>query len=333
MEDKNSKKLGTQTINRFDINTAKIWQYERSTHSLEKSNHRFGKDLLRKLQTIIISRGGYDFASMELAKRDKGHLDHIEIKVLRYEECLESLDKGYQIDYFFDDNNNQYFYDNPIIISRNDPDFEFWFIMSLRHFTDNIFEIEKFLDYQFKNNLKQDGPAFLSFLTLSLRNYSEILTEKVKITTQEWLKNIAIHPNKNNGKNKVVHNSFKLKGVKNFSEYFLDNRNRLNGVYTKMQNNFIDDKNQFFQFKNIFSGEKIAPEKRINWIGSRKELNNFVKLINKTLQKIEPINYGKWVTTTKCFTLNGEEIEPDSLRRPNGSIKRIPLLQSILENL
>jgi hypothetical protein len=205
--------------------------------------------------------------------------------------------------------------------------------MSLRHFTDNIFEIEKFLDYQFKNNLKQDGPAFLSFLTLSLRNYSEILTEKVKITTQEWLKNIAIHPNKNNGKNKVVHNSFKLKGVKNFSEYFLDNRNRLNGVYTKMQNNFIDDKNQFFQFKNIFSGEKIAPEKRINWIGSRKELNNFVKLINKTLQKIEPINYGKWVTTTKCFTLNGEEIEPDSLRRPNGSIKRIPLLQSILENL
>ena len=107
----------------------------------------------------------------------------------------------------------------------------------------------------------------------------------------------------------------------------------LTKIIEELRNEFVHETTKIQQLKDILSGIKIDPNNRINWIGSFKELNMFVSILNYDLNKIEPIKNGIWEIACFCFTKNGKEISVSQLSKANGNeIKRSKLF-SILEKL
>jgi hypothetical protein len=255
-------------------------------------------------------------------------------------ESSHDFKKLYSIDFFFDSKGNCFSFRTPIEIAKNDSKFDYWFALFLRQYDQNIIEIHNFLGYQLLCNFNSNFSEFATFLKLCLRQYSDILSEKVFQTAQEWLDEKAVEntiktrkSNKSVESNFVPKHSFKLKDVDDFKEYFVKKANDFSEVIKELREHFVHESTRVQQLKDILSGIEIDPKNRIEWRGSFNELKMFVSILNYDLKKIQLIKNGIWETTCTCFTKNGNEIEVNQLSKAKGSDSKKNLLIAIIEKI
>lgn len=328
-----------EDANLHSINTADIWGNERSIVFSEYCNESIAINLLANLREIIQLKGQCNFSYERYEKGDDSFKNYYSNEMKLFLESQFHFKELFRIEFFFDSKGNCFSFNTPVHVTKKDSNFDYWFALFLRQFDNNIIEIDNFLNFQLRNNFEENHSEFVRFLNLCLRQYSELISSKVIFTAQEWIEN---HPynksqarrnNKEVESNYVPNKSFKLKGVDNFQDYFEKKALHLTEIIQELRNEFVHDTTKIHQLKDILSGIKIDPTNRINWIGSFKELNMFVSILNYDLNKIEPIKNGIWEIACFCFTKNGKEISVSQLSKANGNeIKRSKLF-SILEKL
>lgn len=96
---------------------------------------------------------------------------------------------------------------------------------------------------------------------------------------------------------------------------------------------FIDKESDSIFFEKVFLKNYIFQDERINWIGSKQALRHFVIHIEATFSESD--KRSKWNTLQNCFVINGEEINPDSIRKSKSTIKsadRVELMIQMLKN-
>jgi hypothetical protein len=323
---------------KYDIDTSKIWYYEREIIIDTKYNEEFAREFLYKLKAAIKQKGSPNFGK-EIYENKKPSKFYC-IAMDQYYESLYDPKKQFQFEHFFDAETNNYSFHDSIIITKNDTNFDYWFALFLRQFDQNIFEIYNFLEYQLLSNFNNNHTEFSTFLKLCLRQHSDILSEKVFQTAQEWLDqkvvvNTIITRNSNIGveTNFLPKHSFKLKDVDDFKKYFEKKAYDFSEIINELRKHFVHESTRVQQLKDILSGIEIDPKNRIEWTGSFNELNMFVSILNYDLKKIQPIKNGIWETTCTCFTKNGNEIEVNQLSKAKGSDTKRNLLMAIIEKL
>lgn len=144
--------------------------------------------------------------------------------------------------------------------------------------------------------------------------------------------------NKSERKLNVEFKSFLLKSYNDDPQYFDNKMNFFIEGFKELkslENKFIDKDTSLTDFKSIFQNKKIPKDNRIKWIGSNRELQWFVHILNSDLEIIADMKNDKWVVTTYCFVnKDGDEFETDQLRNASGErIKRYDLLKVILSKL
>ncbi|WP_339695878.1 hypothetical protein [uncultured Marixanthomonas sp.] len=129
------------------------------------------------------------------------------------------------------------------------------------------------------------------------------------------------HLRKFNGE---VYNSFDT----HISEY------RLSKIRSKLKKgNFIDERTNSIYFERVFQKKYIFRSERINWIGTKQSLRCFIQKIETSFEKTD--TRSKWGTLQNCFIYNGEEIEPDTIRKAKPtkkSLTEVNLLTKLLNN-
>lgn len=91
---------------------------------------------------------------------------------------------------------------------------------------------------------------------------------------------------------------------------------------------FSNDTNQM-DFIKIFSGK--PSNSKINWTGTNYSLNRFFQGINGKI--FDKINDGKWEVVSELFLVNGEKVNPDSLKKPGrGENDRIEDMNKLIDN-
>lgn len=324
----------------YDINTADIWENERNCVFSENCNDKVALKLISNLEKIMELKGMCNIHTEKYENGDDSFKDYYSKKMKLYLESVMDFKELYRIQFFFDQSGNCYSHHTPIIITRSDSNFEYWFTFYLRQYDQNLFEIENFLEYQLECNFNQNNDYFIKFLILCLRQYNEILSENVKQTTQDWIDSkLNINKiktrknNKDDQSNFVPKKSFKLKDVDDFKEYFANKVNDFSELIVELREHFVHKTTRIQQLKDILSGVEIDPKYRIDWTGSFKELNMFVSLLNYDLKKIQPIKNGIWEVTCTCFIKNGKQIEESQLTKANGSDYRKNKLIDIINKL
>lgn len=328
----------SEDINQYSINTAEIWMYERSIVFSENCNDELASNLIHKLRDLIVLKGEPDFNFDE--NGNESFKSYFSRKMNIYLDSVLSFKKLFQIEYFFDKKENCYSFCTPIYISKTDSNFDFWFTLFLRRYHENIFEIYCFLDFQLLSNFNNNKTDFFTFLNLCLRQYNDLLSTQVVQTSQDWMTEKANEntikarrSNKGVESNFIPNHAFKLKGVNDFSEYFVNKAYDFSEIMKELKKDFFHESTRVQQLKDILSGIEIDPKNRIEWKGSYYELNIFVSILNYDLKKINPIKNGLWETTCNCFTKNGKQIEVNQLSKAKGVKNKKDKLMAILEKL
>jgi len=334
----------------YEVDTADIWHYESELFKYNKINSNLARKIIDVIQHIIIQDNRPIFKEAEYVGTD-----YYDRNYKQYAESLDSLEKQYWLNYFFC-RGDCYQYDRNIFIGRIHRDYEFLFTLKLRQYDGKISSIEPFLKFHLKKNFNDQKGKFITFLNFCIKQYRELLSDKVVTTTKEWIRqNEKKHETKaskigkeNDLKRKQINlsgeektlkfNSFLLRSYKANKEYFSyakvdDQAWKVYQALKKKENNFFHFDTKWKQFTDILSNKKIKPENRIDWVGSFKELNLFVKLLNSDLQKIEPIKTGIWDITIQCFTKDGKDILKKQVHKPNGKDDNYEILKKILEPL
>lgn len=331
--------LFLEDTNSYSINTADIWENEQKIVFSENCNDQFALRFLTNLKEIIELKGECDFHFESYEKGDDSYKNYYSRKMKLFLESHLDFKELFSIGFFFDSKGNCFSFHTQIEITINDSNFDFWFALFLRKFDVNIIEIDNFLNFQLLTNFENNHSEFVRFLTLCLRQYNELISSKVILTSQEWIeKNTHIEPQtrRNNKGVETKYNpkkSFILKDVDNFQDYFEKKVIDLPLIMQDLKKEFVHESTKIQQLKDILSGIEIDTNNRINWIGSFKELNMFVSILKFDLNKIEPIKKGIWEITCLCFTKNGKEISVSQLSNANGKETKRSKLYSILEKL
>ena len=181
----NQDEFLSEESQKYDIDTSKIWCYEREIIIDTKYNEEFAREFLYKLKAAIIQKGSPNFGKEKYENKEPSKFYCIAMD--QYYESLGDPKKQFQFEHFFDAETNNYSFHDSITITKNDSNFDYWFALFLRQYDQNIFEIQNFLEYQLLSNFYNNQTEFSRFLKLCLRQYSEILSTKVFQTAQEWL--------------------------------------------------------------------------------------------------------------------------------------------------
>lgn len=133
-------------------------------------------------------------------------------------------------------------------------------------------------------------------------------------------------------KPKIILPSFTLIALKKNPNYFVDNANNFMDAFHLLQGGgFIHMDADYENFKNIFRGDEIKRENKIDWTGKKIDLRMFVLFLIKG-EKIIKLKY-KWETTCNCFLYNSTDILPESLQKSNGKKDNENKLKEIVKLL
>jgi hypothetical protein len=284
-------------------------------------------------------KGQCNFSNERFEKGDDSFKNYYSNEMKLFLESQFDFKELFRIEFFFDSKGNCFSFHAPVHVTKKDSNFDYWFALFLRQFDNNIIEIDNFLNFQLSTNFEENHSEFVRFLNLCLRQYSELISSKVIFTAQEWIENKThiepqVRRNNKGVETKYIPNkSYKLKGVDNFKDYFEKKVLELPVIMQDLKIEFVHETTKIQQLKDILSGIEIDPKNRIDWIGSFKELNMFVSILNYDLNKIEPIKNGIWEIACICFTKNGKEIAVSQLSHANGKESKRSKLFSILEKL
>jgi len=322
MNQNNTIDLLSEDAHIYSINTAAIWENERSIVFSENCDETFAIKLLSNLREIIELKGECNFNSESYDRGDDSFKDYYSGEMNLFLKSHLDFKEIYRIEFFFDAKGNCFSYHTTVLITKRDSNFDYWFALYLRQFDDKIIEIDNFLHFQLLTNFENHCSEFVIFLKHCLRQFSDLFSSKIVLTAQEWLENNALNksqPRRNNKRVKssyTPNKSFKLDGVDNFQDYFEKKALPLTEIIHELRNEFIHETTKIQQLKDILSGIVIHPKNRINWIGSFKELNMFVSILNYDLNKIEPIKNGIWEVACLCFTKMEKKFRSVNFRMP-----------------
>lgn len=322
----------------YDIEIADIWQYEQNKFLSDKSSDDLAKQIINKAEEVIIKEGEESF-TIDLDEADSRA--YYERNLNEYRSSSNTLKGRYKTNFFF---NKQvcYQFDQHIIVTRESPDFDFWFALKLRQYDTKITKIKDFLEYQLQKNFLRDSRNFSDFMELIIRQYQmEFLNDKIVDTVKEWIvpngskKQLS---NKGNRKKFTNLKSFRLKEISTNPNVLKigENRARLKVVFENLKSNdFISKENAFNNFVSIFDKGEVKKKKRIIWSGSNVELQWFVKYLVYESQIVEDPKNDIWLVTIDCFVGEDQkEYTIPQLRDAKGKkLERQKLLKTILSEM
>lgn len=183
----------------FKIDIADIWFCERLYFFSKEKDFVFASKLLEKTQSSILKYGKPAFGKEMRTSNES----YYELQYTSYVKSLDTLENQFAIDFFFIQE-KCYLYNNPVIIKRNNLDYEFWFTLKLRQYDGKLSDISNFLKFQLKTNFSKNFSKFSMHIKMCIRQYPELLTSRVIETTNEWINNIENAPIKEKRKRTVI---------------------------------------------------------------------------------------------------------------------------------
>jgi hypothetical protein len=116
-------------------------------------------------------------------------------------------------------------------------------------------------------------------------------------------KTLPLTKKKNKVKRSPLRESFEIKIGKTV------NLRAVHAFLTNKDHPFIDTDTPYVVFENVFSGAPVRI--KVNW-KYKNALHHFIDRIHGI--GIEKANQGQWVCASRCFTVNGKEFTPDSIK-------------------
>lgn len=292
----------------YNIDLADIWDFERELFLNNQNSEEKASELIYKIQIEIIKKTEPLFDN-SYADNNEDNCDYYKRNIDQYLKARNSIKTLFQIDFFFN-NDKCYEYNSPIVIEKHNNDFDYWFALKLKQYQLKLIQLEHFLNFQLNENFERNKRFFDNFLTLIVHQYGNVFFNKNLIECiQDW------NSNKNNSIPKNINTrltdsrkmegdffSFKLKALNEEPNYLELNANSWIQAFKLLKSNiFIHSSTDWNQFKNIFCNKKIAPNKRIKWIGSKVELQWFIKELMYNSKKIMDLKNDIWLITISCF--------------------------------
>jgi hypothetical protein len=212
--------------------------------------------------------------------------------------------------------------------------FQFFFALKLRQYKYALIHSFKFLDHQLRSNFKRDKESYIEFLILLIRQYSDLFSEELIKTINDYLNKLR----KKSPADLVGLKSFLLVGYRDYgNEYFIKNANEISEAFIELKDNkFIHPDTRLREFRRIFTQSTIQQDKRIIWIGRHVELKWFIQIFIDDLEKIVPPVVGRWKIASYCFAdKDGMEFEKEeTIGKASGKTdERKDTLRNILEKL
>lgn len=341
----------------MEIDTGDIWNYERSFVVSGNADLELARKVLDKIESLIIREGKPSFTVDLYDNGTAENRKYYERKVKECRESITSVEQLFRNEIFFH-RNDCYSFEFPVVVNPEHEEFEFMFALKLRQYDARISAIAEFLEHQLEKNFNSEAARFVRFLKLCLRQYTGILSEKVIVTTNEWIQEKG-----EAGSSEIVQKtavdssqlreeitavkinapvlnfgtplpaSFTLKAYVEDPEYFVKNANEFVEVFQALKKGFFSSETKLDQFRAILSNKNIKREDRIEWTGSLMELSMFVRLLHNDLEKILPIEKGVWSIAVSCFTKEGKNIKESQLSNASGSTRNRELLSTLLQRL
>ncbi len=332
----------------YHIDIRDIWAYERDVFLSDRSVGRsFITSLLKKVQYRIIynKREALDY------KKELNEFTYTQYYNLY---MGGNFIKHIEIFYFFY-KEKMYTYKNEILADVREDDFEYWFALKLRQYETGLKHIDTFLHYQLRLYFKKDKEKMYDFLVLLLRQYEGMyFTDRLSLTVEEFMEEHLIDqeplstvppkesiqkPLRSSHKQREFQGHHKTlvleKGLKDSSYYSKHAITfaRVNRLLKEAK--FIDRKTNEKHFTAIFTTVQIHPSNRIQWIGTIKELQWFVKYLVYDTKKVIHLRNDIWVATLHCFVnKKGEAYTDAQLRGAKGeNLDRKFQLEQILTEL
>ncbi len=302
--------LNNPNFSYYEIDLSDIWQFERAIFLNDNSSEEHANTLIQRIQLEISKKSEPIFNIND--SNESEFEKYYENNILRFKKAAENIRELYSINFFFD-RNSCYQYDYENIIESNNHDFDYWFALKLRQYQLKLIELDKFLNFQLKKSFQKDSYSVKSFITAITRQYGkDMFDDKLISSIQEWIDELKIVQKTSTTRNAYTTkmqggeaHSFRLKELNKNPDY-LDNRINPTSTFDKAFNElkthkFIDSTTSIENFRKIFSNKEITSKQKIRWIGTNKELQWFVHILQDEKQKIEPLKNDIWYVTLKCF--------------------------------
>jgi hypothetical protein len=325
----------------LDINTADVWEFERTSFLDENSTEEHGRKLISAMQVIIFKNAKPQFSISDFTNGKAEDRNYFKRKVEVFQQHCNSTKGLFTVEYFFA-RDALYQYDHDIIIDATNDNFEYWFALKTRQYVDNLTALGSFLSHQLNKNFGDNFDEFSKFLKPNIRQHKGALySEKIVDTIGDWIdeqqptnhKQTALDTDNETTHIAASFNSFSLKAHRLEPNYFSKNINDVVEVLHQLKlNRFIHPETKLDRFKAIFQNKSIDPTERIIWMGSHKELQWFVHILSSDLKKIETLQKDIWLITGNCFvSKTGKDFSVDQLRKAAGTqLDRRKLLHSAL---
>jgi hypothetical protein len=289
--------------NYYDIEIADIWQYEQNEFLGDRSSDDLAKKIINKAEEVIIKEGEESFTV------DLDNADSRAYYERNLNECRESSNtlKGrYKINFFFN-KHICYQYDQHIIVTKENPDFDFWFALKLRQYDSRLIEISNYLDFQKQTNFNKDIARINDFLkVVTMQFKDELISDRVVGIVEDWIENHSeiskdekeVHSVDDRIILRIKYDSSKLLEV--FKPYFDEKEHeKLNSLLTE---NEIKDKicfksnaNQFVMvFRQLHLNQQIVG----NLVNTEKWICKYFTYYgqNKKYSDFNPTNVHKILT-------------------------------------
>ncbi|SDS22457.1 hypothetical protein SAMN04515667_1692 [Formosa sp. Hel1_31_208] len=237
----------------YKIDIANIREYERTCNLLGKTSEVLGLMILEKIEAVIFNQSEPVFGLNDYDSKDKYYSDYKK----RHEAVSNNVVGRFNLNFFFKEG-DCFDYDEPIIMDKSFPDFDFWFVLKLRQYEFRLSEIRNFLNFQLETSFNNDKNQFIDFLEVNMDKYQTQLIENEVIDT---VKDLI----ENNFDDKLI---LKMKYDKSILfkvlEAYFDSKNHseLNQLLTEheIQNKicFKSNANQFVMiFRQLHMHQKI----------------------------------------------------------------------------
>jgi hypothetical protein len=282
----------------LDINTADVWEFERTSFLDEKSSEEHGRKIISAMQAIIFKNAKPQFSISDFTDGKAEDRNYFKSKVEVFQQHCNSTKGLFIVEYFFA-RDALYQYDYDIIIDSTNENYEYWFALKTRQYGTRLAALGSFLSYQLNKNFSDNFKEFSKFLKLNTRQHKGVLySAQIVDTIGDWIdeqqptnhKQTAMDTDEASASNATSFNSFSLKAHRLEPNYFSKNINDVVEVLRQLKTNrFIHPETKLDRFKAIFQNKSIDPDKRIIWMGSHKELQWFVHILSSDLKKIETL--------------------------------------------
>lgn len=110
--------------------------------------------------------------------------------------------------------NNCYSFDNQVTIGKSHEEYTYWFSFKLRQYDLYLKKTASFLSFQLKKNFNKNLDQFLEILDLSLDQYPELFSDRLRKTVQRWMAEKRKPTEQTPESSKVAQTSNKIKTAK-----------------------------------------------------------------------------------------------------------------------